>query len=76
MLKNTAEKLKTVLDEIVQAMTFIQDGPPKFPYFHFVNNSVGGVYEHVDQHNDFGWVTMAAYLADIFIAMNKLNLGL
>ncbi|CAG9814705.1 unnamed protein product [Phaedon cochleariae] len=42
----------------------------------FLNNSVSSVHKHAAHFDDFGWLTMAAYLADIFSALNDLNLGL
>ncbi|CAG9790703.1 unnamed protein product [Diatraea saccharalis] len=42
----------------------------------FLKNSVHGVSKYADHFNDFGLLTMAAYLADIFSALNELNLSL
>lgn len=115
--KNMPEKLKTVLDDIVQVVNFIKARPLNSRIFgiiceemgsihkqlllhaevrwlsrgkvvsrvfelrdeirmFFLKNSVHGVNKHADHFNDFGWLTMAAYLADIFSALNELNLGL
>ncbi|XP_046977632.1 zinc finger BED domain-containing protein 5-like [Vanessa cardui] len=115
--KNMPEKLKTVLDDIVQVVNFIKARPLNSRIFgmiceemgsihkqlllhaevrwlsrgkvvsrvfelrdeiriFFLKNSVGGANKHADKFNDFGWLSMAAYLADIFNALNELNLGL
>ncbi|XP_074033902.1 zinc finger BED domain-containing protein 5-like [Leptinotarsa decemlineata] len=42
----------------------------------FLKNSGHSVSKYADHFNDFGWLTMAAYLADMFSALNKLNLSL
>lgn len=115
--KNMPEKLKMVLDDIVQVVNFIKARPLNSRIFgkiceemgsvhkqlllhaevrwlsrgkvvsrvfelrdeirmFFVKNSAGGANKHAHHFNDFEWLTLVAYLADIFSALNELNLGL
>ncbi|CAG9792959.1 unnamed protein product [Diatraea saccharalis] len=39
----------------------------------FLDISVHGVSKYADNFNDFEWLIMAVYLADIFIVLNELN---
>ncbi|GBP70851.1 Zinc finger BED domain-containing protein 5 [Eumeta japonica] len=42
----------------------------------FMKNYLRCANNHADHFNDFEWLTLVAYLADIFSALNELNLGL
>lgn len=58
--------------KVVSPVSELQDEIRMF----FLKNSVGGINKHADHFRDFEWLTMTAYLADIFSALNELNFGL
>ena len=45
-------------------------------YFSTNCDKTGNAKKHADHFNDFEWLSMVAYLADIFSALNSLNLSL